>query len=362
MAKRIIVFLVLITFFCSCGRKYEKPRTIRSSDVKDRKNLFKKLDSDNIKIKPACNNDYLSVLYKLIKEAERSVDVLQFELNRDDEVSNIFNELIKAVERGVEVRILAEDSIEFNKEQISFLLSNGIKAKLDKPYKKIHSKLIIIDDNKAIIGSTNWSYMSLKYNNETNVFIEGKIVKTYKEYYERLWNRQMSDDIIKFYTDRVKPLIEKDYYHHLIEQFKNATREIDVCMYGIKYYEGNTDVYSPDNLLIGLIAAKQRGVKVRMILEQSDFNDVTNENNREAEEYLENNGIKVKWETLDTITHAKLVIIDNEVIVGSTNWGFDALRNRAETNISVKDEEILRYFKDYYNKIYQDSVDNILIE
>jgi phosphatidylserine/phosphatidylglycerophosphate/cardiolipin synthase-like enzyme len=68
-------------------------------------------------------------------------------------------------------------------------------------------------------------------------------------------------------------------------------------------------------LVDALINAKKRGVKVKIVLEN------TVALNKIAYNRLIENGVQVFWDHNSQITHSKLIVIDNKlVVIGSTNW------------------------------------------
>ena len=99
----------------------------------------------------------------------------------------IVKDLIEAANRGVDVRIVA-DEFQTEKAVIDYLRSKGIDIKFDNPKRTTHSKLIIIDRKVVIVGSTNWSYYAVEQNHESNVIIvSDKIAEEFEEYFEEVW-------------------------------------------------------------------------------------------------------------------------------------------------------------------------------
>lgn len=85
----------------------------------------------------------------------------------------IIGALAKSAQRGVRVEILTPRKI--RKKQADYLTRSGVILHQSKHY-YIHAKALIIDDQKAIIGSTNLTRASLDDNRELSVISYDKTV------------------------------------------------------------------------------------------------------------------------------------------------------------------------------------------
>ena len=109
------------------------------------------------------------------------------------------------------------------------------------------------------------------------------------------------------------------------------------------------------NVLVeDLISAHKRGLKVRVILDQTEgFTDSAND---AAAQYLRENGVEVLREDLATQTHAKLVVIDDDkVVVGSTNWTQPALEDGNEASVLITSREVNKVYQDYVHALLQNA-------
>ena len=93
----------------------------------------------------------------------------------DDPVNQLLNALIQAKARGVDIKIILEDS-KFKESHLSYkkLTQANIPVYLDTPTSLLHNKTIIIDRHITITGSPNWSRRALTDNQETAVLIESE--------------------------------------------------------------------------------------------------------------------------------------------------------------------------------------------
>jgi len=129
-------------------------------------------------------------------------------------------------------------------------------------------------------------------------------------------------------------------------------------MYLISIFPDQADS-QPNKLVGALIKAKERGVDVKIILDQNlDFQEETrddivyNNKNQQAYELFKRNKIPVFFDEADTYTHAKALIIDHEtVILGSTNWSKTALTRNNEANALIRSKEFAKNLSDSFSKI-----------
>ena len=341
MNKRIILALILILSQPGCGKD-------NSNDNTDPTPVA---NSQFFIVKQVVNRDYLPTLLDMIDNANKEILISHFEWHYDPVIAKIQGRLARAIKRGVKVRVLIEDSLDFNRDSIRYLENLNINVKLDSERTTLHSKLIIVDGNKVLIGSTNLSYMSIENNNETNMFIEGEIPAEYfVGFFQSLWDApDVSLRLKPFISGNVSAFTNRQYVKMVKPLQDSAKKRIYVLMYVMKYYPDNPN--SETNLMIkSLISASKRGVDVRVVLDNSDYNKALNKINKTTAEYLKKSGVKVSFESPSVITHAKLVIIDDCVVVGSTNWGHSGFRLYNGLNVIVNDKNVLDKFLEYYNK------------
>jgi phosphatidylserine/phosphatidylglycerophosphate/cardiolipin synthase-like enzyme len=227
-------------------------------------------------------------------------------------------------------------------------------VKFDSPEKTTHNKIIISDTKIALIGSTNWTEMSLGYANEANVMIEdGKIAEYFQEYFNYLWKKSSKDiSPFKSFRGEIVPLIDREYFDVVQATMKKAKRRIWVMVYGFKL--SGSENTRADLLADEMIKAKKRGVEVKVILEKSDFNEWLNRMNGKTIEYFKENGIEAKLDNEDIITHAKVVIIDDSVFLGSTNWSYGGLELWHNSDILIRNKKIVDFFTNYFEEKFKE--------
>ena len=108
----------------------------------------------------------------------------------------LLEDLIEAAKRGVEVVVIL-DSSDWNRENTrknrlfaQLLKKGGVRVFFDDPQVTTHDKLILVDDDLTIVGSTNWTYYALEENNETSVLIKSdEVNRRYKKYFLQVEKR-----------------------------------------------------------------------------------------------------------------------------------------------------------------------------
>lgn len=129
------------------------------------------------------DEDYYNSLRKEIRQSREEIDVAMFLFRTRGSPANRANilagELIKAVQRGVRVRVILEKSADpldtvtaDNRETAVKLRGGGVEVSFDSLRKRSHAKVIVVDSRLTFIGSHNLTEAALKNNNEASVLIE----------------------------------------------------------------------------------------------------------------------------------------------------------------------------------------------
>jgi phosphatidylserine/phosphatidylglycerophosphate/cardiolipin synthase-like enzyme len=134
--------------------------------------------------------EYPKKVIPLIDGAKRSILMCMFEWRwyKDDfshPVSLFNSALLRAHRRGVKVRILTNYV-----ELIEFVTSLGFNAKKWPDKSLLHSKFLIIDGEKCVIGSHNITQSAFTSNMETSIILDDPDdILRFSNYFEMLWLR-----------------------------------------------------------------------------------------------------------------------------------------------------------------------------
>lgn len=163
--------------------------------------------SNNTKIMALNDRDYYTVAMEKINSAKKSIHMVMYEIRwygnpegNPRDVCQLANALVNAQKRGVKVKIILDDGrgygfsnndlVDAAKNWSSYFKSHGIEVRFDWSNETTHDKLIIIDGEIVIVGSTNWSQSALNYNHEANALIESKeVANEYEKYFNNLWEK-----------------------------------------------------------------------------------------------------------------------------------------------------------------------------
>jgi mitochondrial cardiolipin hydrolase len=131
------------------------------------------------------HDDIRDFVMKSLKSATKDLKICMFTISDDP----IAETVAGCHKQGINVRIITDDGKVFDKGSDIYSLSRmGIKIKMDTYRSLMHHKFVIIDNQKLLTGSYNWTRTGSDFNNE-NVLItdNNRIVKAYKKEFKRLW-------------------------------------------------------------------------------------------------------------------------------------------------------------------------------
>ena len=274
------------------------------------------------KIEAVCNTQYYPVLTNLILNAKKSIRIIALSIStKNEKISEVMNLLIKAKERGVDVQVFCEAdnswAARMNKVAMELLTKKGIVCHPDSNNHITHSKLVIIDCDTVLIGSTNLTQNSFDNNNESNLLVHSaEAGKFYCDYFKNLcdnpgknWALSKTDTLntTTFFSDSKYLIVAGD-------MIDRAKKEIKVMMYLMRLNRGGKSG-AAKTLLDKLVAASKRGVSVKLYLEQSykgAFNEHIFRFNKEVKKYLLSKAkIEIKFDSKKKITHSKIILVED---------------------------------------------------
>ncbi|NUN11780.1 hypothetical protein HUU53_03995 [Candidatus Micrarchaeota archaeon] len=124
-------------------------------------------------------------LKAFLYSAKERVDVELYQFS-NQELKQVLSDL---VESGVKVRVILEPRVESNEETARFLRNSGVEVKwASQSFTNTHSKTAVVDGNKVLVGSINWSVRALNSNRESAVIIEcSSVAGEFEEVFEADW-------------------------------------------------------------------------------------------------------------------------------------------------------------------------------
>ncbi len=350
-------------------------------------------------VTPINNREYISAVRKLVQNARSNIYLMLYQARYyeeypDTQTNHLLRDLIEAKLRGVDVKILIDtgswnpsNKNEYNLDFVDRLTTAGIEVWEDSPEDVSHEKVIVVDDNLTVVSSHNWSYYSIAKNNEVAVLIDSKPLNEFFRQYFLLRSRagkplrnatgapqlppnegrclrELSELGFRPYqVADVEPVTNRKFFPTMHEALLSATRSVVVVQRSItmsdrpRLAQGQRALpgqpASEVNVLVDdLISAHRRGVDVTVILDQTEgFDDASND---QTAEYLKSHGVRVLRDDFQNQTHAKLVVIDDDLVsVGSTNWTGPALESGNEASVLIRSAELNKVYRDYVNGLLE---------
>jgi len=123
----------------------------------------------------------------LIDKAHKTIDIAMYYLTSRE----IAQALVRAKDRGVQVRVLLDKSQETQKFSKSrYLIKRGFSVRYHTGYGLMHNKFAVIDNAVLIAGSFNWTPTADQQNEENLLIINDPgTVQKFAERFEYLWKQ-----------------------------------------------------------------------------------------------------------------------------------------------------------------------------
>lgn len=147
-------------------------------------------------------------------------------------------------------------------------------------------------------------------------------------------------------TGRV--ILGTQYPYEVLPLIEKAERRVSVVQFYISYDPQKED--SKVNALVkALIAAKQRHIEVSVIMDKDKEGDVYNSRLINAPTYqvLKENRVPVFFDTVETATHSKIVVVDDQVVIGSHNWTLGSFYKYDDVSVEITSPEVAQYYADH---------------
>jgi phosphatidylserine/phosphatidylglycerophosphate/cardiolipin synthase-like enzyme len=120
-----------------------------------------------------------------INNAKKSILVQAYSFTDND----IANALSNAAKRGINVKVLLDKSNRNKENSVkNIFLHQKIPCRFDVPHGIAHNKIMIIDEERVISGSYNFSTAAYKKNTENVLVINNPaLAQTYKRNWQNRW-------------------------------------------------------------------------------------------------------------------------------------------------------------------------------
>lgn len=314
-------------------------------------------------VKPLRNGDEaMTEMVDAIRGATKSVSLCSYIFEAKGIGAVFVDELVKAKERGVEVRVLVDDAgTRYSFPPVTRILrARGVKAKRYMPLRFLlriltmnmrnHRKIMVVDGKIGFTGGMNIRQGNMLAANpehpvqDIHFRVEGPVVRQLQRVFAEDWafcaHEVLSGDI---WYPELEPLSEvaalgmpdgpdedADVISKAIFAAINAAKkEINVM----------TPYFLPDARLIwALTLASLRGVSVTIITPKNNNIPFVRWAARTLYPELMERGVKI-YESVGHFDHSKFMTVDGLwSLIGSTNWDPRSLKLNYEFNLACFDD------------------------
>ena len=389
--KKLIVLSFLFFFITGLSQAKDTIKLITNSPI------------NNNGPSKDCNVEICTSLLELINSANKTIDFAIYGLRGQDE---ILQALINAEKRGVKVRGITDKTLEgksyytdthliaenlknvrddhkvdikraeyyegriYNESQqcerpantkgpLQCFEEKGYASKEEIIFNGdiMHNKFFIVDGRYVWTGSANISDTGIGgYNANIVAYIDSPFLANYYtiefeqmfidgNYHKTKKKLKKQDISIILDETEVSLFFSPQGYaatKGILPLIKQAKETIDVSIFFLTH----------NKISKALVDAKERGVKVRVILDATAATNGYSKHN-----YLRENGIDVKVESWGGKMHMKAAVIDSKhIIVGSMNWTLAGEKKNDENTIIIKNSSIhgnklSSFFEEMWNSI-----------
>ena len=314
-------------------------------------------------IEPLVNGDeaYPAMLDS-INQAARSVAFLSYIFDSDRAGDAFFEALVRAKDRGVEVRVLIDGvGSRYSKpNMVRRLHSAGLRVAAFLPTRvprlfkyanlRNHRKILVVDGKIGFTGGTNireghWLSLDPKSPVQcVHFLIKGPVVRQLQEVFAIDWAFASGESLggeLWFPTiERSGPVWARGIPDGPDEDFEKIS---DTILGALSAATSDVRVASPyflpDAALIrALSVTAMRGVDVRIYLPEKSNIPVVNWATVDQLWQMLEKGCRI-FLTPPPFDHTKLLVIDGVwALIGSTNWDARSLRLNFEFNVECYDE------------------------
>ena len=284
-----------------------------------------------------------------IDRAQRSVDLATF----DFDLPLVADALTRATARGVAVRLVV-DGENLETPEVAQLTGElqqaGIPITFDRRSAFMHNKFVVLDGGTVWTGSWNVT-VNDTFRNDNNMLriADARIAQNYTRKFEALFagpgggesSVPVPNRLVEVGDYRVLTTFapQDDITGEVVRALNEARTSVDVLAF----------VFTSDPISEALIAAQDRGVRVRGVIERRNVEA----NGSEMANFLEA-GMDVREDGNCYIMHNKVFVIDGQrVVTGSFNWSRQAQESNDENVVFVDSSWLAQRYADEVERIYE---------
>lgn len=315
-------------------------------------------------------NEYFSKLHELINTAKSSIRILVYSLNDDETGTEVINHLKQAADRKISVELLVDSfgSKDLSSVAAQDIYNAGIRFRKFSSHltgnvyslgRRLHAKMILVDDEKILIGginlSNNYSDISGKAWLDYAVYFESaKVGADLAGLHELIFNKKLSKRVyasLSFRDTQFKVLVNDWLYRS--NSISKATNEfVENCKEELVIM---SSYFLPGvRFLKKLANASKRGVKVTVINSENWDIPFMKYAIRYLYPWMVRNGIQL-YEWKPTVLHAKVLLADQRICsLGSYNLNALSQFNSLEMNVVIAEPTFISNLRAEIDALIQD--------
>ncbi len=313
----------------------------------------------------------ISEITKQIKKAHEFVHLEYFIIALDKTTKPLFDELEKAIQRGVKVRVLFDAaryrSYPGHKHMRQELTRMGVQwhkmlpIKLGKGYNRPdlrnHRKIVVVDDVVAFLGSQN--LVDKTYHRKDNIYydelvvkMQGPIVRQASAVFAGDWFAETGQRLGKLTYPSLRPLPKPTgtVLAQLVPSGPNYDEPNNLQLFIQLIHSARNKLvitnpyFIPDEaLLTACTSAAKRGVEVTIINSESVDQIMVGYAQRSYYEELLEAGIKIYLYKSPILLHSKHMTIDDDIaVIGSSNMDIRSFALDLECGVTLYDKQVVK--------------------
>ncbi len=321
--------------------------------------------------------------------AKVSVDISVYILTDADVISS----LLHVLSDGVKVRILLEGSPAggiplTERTAMATLVSWGADVRFivsDDGYKRydyLHSKYALIDGERTIVTSENWTDSSFNNNRGWGAIISSKgyteymgsifesdfngtmDIRTFKELYPKENKGTYSGYVpsgtsFASYDAIATPVLSPDFSHSAMKSFISSAKErlfVEQLEVEYDWLEGD------DNPLSWMIDSPADSRLLIDVTFDSESDADTEDGYGIRDSLRGCDSIAVRTYSNDGMLHNKGIIADDRVWIGSINWSDTSIHDNREAGVIIESKDVSDLFAKYFIDDWgTESADDVVI-
>ncbi len=344
MRRKILTLLSAIFILIGCNSQndtisYTNPTNNNTTPPSNQQTSSIQITSYFSKNSGSFSGGVDDLIIKDIDMAKNSIYLAMYDFTND----KIKEALIRAKDRGVEVKIITDNS-KINDEDYQDLKNANIEViGYNNEDGIMHDKFLIIDQNSTWSGSGNYTYYSFYRNYENFVSIKSQdVAKAYTHEFNEMLNHYLIHQIYSFNNLQIYFSPEDNFKYKFISLIDGAKKSIKFLIFA----------FTDEDIANALIRAKNRGVIVKGVFDEDQNSFQTSS----KYQYLLDNGIDVKLDGNSYKLHDKVAIIDDNItITGSYNFTETANDINNENILIIYNRDIALKYVNEFDRIYQEA-------